>query len=188
MNPPSDTVRCICGQLNPADAELCSNCKEPLALVPYRSEAPASEPATGFSLVRLLLVIGVVAIVIAIFVVMPGLTILLAALALPALIRTSLMVQRRKKLGKKVSTDKSALLFMASFVATVLVTTVVGAICYRTFCGVAEVIANNWTGGYPDPVIVCVEAGIVTLIVAIALLVPVVMWIRWRWKKDTTNP
>jgi hypothetical protein len=84
-----------------------------------------------------------------------------------------------------VSRGKNTLLFLVSYGVTVLLATVAGAICVGTFCGIVFAsTAKSYSEALRDVQI----AGIVTLVVAIVLLVPIVKLIKWRWRRDINQP
>ena len=187
MNPA--TLCPMCGaELRQGDARcwLCGHALDrPTSIVVPPLPAGTAPPAVGrtdsFSLETLMLVVTLIAICLGVFVQAPGLGILLCILALPAFVRTLLVVRRRGQLSRGVPLGQRIALFLGSlgFSLVVLILVVVSSV--GVFCGVCLGLATVST---PDgtSISVALVAGVGAMIVVFALCVA---WMRRRWVRDT---
>jgi len=163
----------------PGDADICWLCRRELSPAgspgdrpPIPGEGPAAQAAgspfaPGFSLPRaeprarfqfglasILLVITLCAVLLAIGRMSPGIAIVLAILATPALVRTALAASRSRARGEPMSVEAKAALF-ASTVGILLAVGVAAGVaffvtCFGGFYGGAAV-SSLWATGY-DPI------------------------------------
>ena len=111
--------------------------------------------------------------------VLPGLGILMAILAVPPLIRTIALTQVKAHQQRSLSTGEQLLMFLGSFGVTLVVSLVVLVSGFGTFC------------------FVCLSAGtesavplalLVGCAVSLAVCLPMLLWIRARWRRHTLEP
>ncbi len=168
--------------------------KNDIAPGPKEAAVPAvlvsrSEPAinsSSFGLAGLLLTITLIAVCLALFAAAPGLGIIMAVLALPAFIRTLMVVEQRKKSGKPVSTNAKVGLYLGSFGVTLVVTIVTVFASALTFClsclgGLA--LMTNSGQRYSEGMIIFIAIGL-TILVTGLLIWAFSKWIRNRWRRD----
>jgi hypothetical protein len=80
--------------------------------------APVGESSEG-ALAMVLLVVGLVIVMVGLIVIAPGFGILLAIGVTPALVRTAVVVSRRRRSGEAISTGEKSVLFLSSLAAVV---------------------------------------------------------------------
>ncbi len=132
-----------------------------------------------------------IVICIVLYMVLPGIGIAVVILALPALIRTMIVVQRQKSSGKTVTEGKGLTLFLSSLVTTYLISFVTFVATAAVFLGLAIVLlfatcfslASNQRNFDPDQVMFGI--GIVSLVVGAAVFWGFSFWVRERWRRDT---
>ncbi len=181
MNAAASEIVCSdCGAKNSSGRVGCWLCQKPLTLRSAgtsiaKDEVNETVPAQ-FSMSSIFLITTLIAILCAVFAAAPGLGILWAIVATPPVVRTVLVVNRIKRTGSLVSPKNKVLLFLTSFVTTIVVSTVSLFVAVGSFCTV------------------CLSAGTESAI-PFALLISLIFtglvfwgfarWIRNRWTRDT---
>lgn len=117
--------------------------RQPNSQNPYAPPTPIGETA-GASVVSIVLVVGVIIVLASLTVAAPGLGILLLIVVAPALIRTAVVVGRRKRLDNRdLSVSEKSALFMASFAGVLAAAgaaaVAFGLTCFATCFGVLAV-------------------------------------------------
>jgi hypothetical protein len=173
--------------------------KKDIAPGPKEAAVPAvlvrrSEPAinsSSFGLASLMLTITLVAVCLALFAAAPGLGIIMAVCALPALIRTLMVVHQRKKSGKPISTEAKVGLYLGSFGVTLIVTVVtviasVGASIVALIFSCFAVMAGAQGADSPESLVYIAVAftAVFTIFVAGLVVFAFSLWIRRRWQHD----
>jgi hypothetical protein len=123
----------------------------------------------------ILLIVSLLAVGVGVFRIAPGLGILLSILVLPAFVRTALVVQAKQSRGALSAAEKM-LLFLGSFGTTIVVVVVVTISAVGTFCFVC--LSAGTEAAIP-------AAGVMALMAAAVVMVPIGLWIRARWRRDT---
>lgn len=185
-----------CGASNLTAANTCWLCLQPLAPAPAMPESESAsserprEPAPGrwtFSLESVFLVITLIAVCLGALSQYPSLGIPMAIFALPALVRTTLVVQRRQG-SRAVPAGTKISLFLGSFVVTAIICIVVCVTAVATFCGVAcSILAVSGEGSFRDEASssrAVALGGLAALVACIGLLILLVRWTRTRWRRD----
>ncbi|MBI3863626.1 MAG: hypothetical protein HY290_17180 [Planctomycetia bacterium] len=193
-----DFVFCQCGADNPYDATHCWLCERELPGVrssPPATESPAAPQAAGtvpsssrgvsnaqattgqFTAASVALW-GALAIVgLGVLLIAPGLWILLSIVAMPALVRTAMVVSHRSRQGGPVPAQRKVLLFLGSLGTSVVVLIVVLVASVGSFCAVC--LGAGTEKAIPIAILASVA---VTGGVVFALW----KWIRHRWKRDVS--
>ncbi len=140
-----------------------------------------------FGLAGMLAIVAMIAVVAALFVIAPGLGILVAIFALPPTIRTILLFQKRRRdfPDESISFDKKMTLFMVSAGVTWIVVAAMSAGSLLIFF--ATLMAICTAAGTQSRVLALSFGGIVAITGLIILFVPIRIWIRDRWRADTTR-
>jgi hypothetical protein len=178
-------------KLVPAPQKTGTKSKEPEKTVapdPVKAQIVDGINPSSFGIASLLLTMTLIAVGLAIFIAAPGLGISMAILALPAFIRTLLVVRKRKILGRPVSTEAKVGLYLGSFGVTLVVTVVTIFASALTFCmsclgGIA--VTNGGSGG-SETLVMLIAFGF-TLAVAGVLMWAFSLWIISRWRRDTAR-
>ena len=123
-----------------------------------------------------MLVITLLAVCFGMFQIFPGLGILLAIVLAPVFLRTTLVVQRREAQGSVVALWQRVLLFLGSFVTSIVILVVVSVAAVGTFCAVC--LSAGTESAIPT-------AGLVAAVVTVLILFLLARWIRARWRRDT---
>ena len=132
MTSPRPFVECSrCGELNSPENIYCGVCNAVLDRRQVQWESPARAEPVG-SLVALIVAFFVV--VIGVFLVAPGLGVLLAVLAVAPLIRVLVEVRRRSAEGEKTHPVVTVLLFLGSVGAALVTVAVVLVVAVGAFC------------------------------------------------------
>jgi uncharacterized membrane protein len=137
------------------------------------------EPQTSaaqFTMGSIFLVTTLAAILCAVFVLIPGLGILLAFVSAPPLIRTTLVVNRIKQSGSLVSPQNKILLFLSSVVTTIVISSVSLIVAVGSFCTVC--LSAGTESAIPF-------ALLISVIITGLVLWGFALWIRGRWRRDT---
>jgi hypothetical protein len=161
-----------CGAPVAAGKVLCWLCNEP---VPVAAE-PGPPPHTGrfqFGLSTLLTVITLAAILLSIGVTSPGLGIVAAMLALPALVRTCVVAARRRSEGESLSASEKAGVFAATVVMVIGIVLASAGAFVVTFLATCMMGTQVGFGGYEFALRIGAYGA-----VAAALLVTLVFWLR----------
>lgn len=150
------------------------------------SHVEAQPPVTShftFGIASLLLLTTLVSVVMAIFVAAPGLGIILAILATPALIRTGMVLSARKELGRITDHGTKISLFLGSLGVTLVIVFTTVSICCVAAC--ASCLATfSVSGGGAESLLIPVMA-ISTLSTGGGVIWLFSYWIHRRWKRDT---
>jgi hypothetical protein len=171
---PHDAARCwLCGMSLPVERVASASRDRTPEFVDEIEVVPDS--AATFTLTSLFLLMTLIAVGMGLFVIAPGLGILLGMAAAPALIRTALVAHRRDQLGRETSPARKIALFVASVAVTVLmgIVVIVGAI--GSFCIVCL------TAGTEAAIPV---AGIIGIAVATGVVALFAVLIRARYRRD----
>ncbi len=178
----------VCGAEVAADAPFCWLCREAIERLEADAAAAAPPPVIvepraplQFGLSTLFLVMTLFAITLSVANMEPGLGICLAVLSLPPVIRTCLVVYRRKTQGRNVTPTEKIGLYLVSFFVTALILTVLAVAGFATFF---VVCLGTYGGTLKGLGLGMVIGGIVALVVIGLLCWPAVLWIRHRWRKD----
>ena len=163
---------------------LCDRAQDTSA-ADERNHAPTIEPhQPQFGITSLMLTITLIAVVLGVLRLVPGLGIALVVFVTPAFVRATVLAAREKAAGRRLGTGKKAVAFLASLGLVVSLVMAAGAAFYVTCWGgffVGAVVSEAagargwnplgwglWTG---------VVVGIVGQIIFTALFV------RWLWKR-----
>ena len=166
----------FCGELNHPDSTVCGVCGTTLD----RSGLSAAPPPPVHTSGALAVLIAALAVVLlGVFLIAPGLGILLAIASVVPLVRTAVVIQKRAERGADVSKVDAAALFIASLGVTTLIVCVVTVAAVATFCFVCLAGASAGGGGGAF-----VLAGVATLIAVLAVVYSFSKWIRARWRRD----
>lgn len=200
---PSPEIVCRrCYLAQPTKHKFCARCGTALALQRESTEVIAANVAAKppilqagrFSNRSASLFGGVTLILICLelFAVSPGLGIAAAVLALPALIRTVLVVRLRQAKGKPINDGQKFGLFLASLGTTYIITFVTFLATAGVFIGASItllfatclVAVTNPRGPNPDMEKLMMIVGVICLVVAAAVLLGFSFWVRDRWRRD----
>ncbi|MEQ1903841.1 MAG: hypothetical protein ABL888_06630 [Pirellulaceae bacterium] len=202
-NPETASVCTRCNLAQSSQHQFCARCGTPLnqhdnfieIWEAKLAEQPQVVPAKKFP-IHLTSLIGLgtlVLICIALFIVSPGLGIGITVLALPAVVRTFIVVQKQKSAGKAVGEGKTIYLFVASLGTTYVIAFVTFLATTAVFIGLGIIllfatcltsVANPRNPGF-DPEKMLLGIGLVSLLVAAAVLWSFSFWVRDRWRRDT---
>ncbi len=142
-----------------------------------------------FGLSSLFLTTAFVAVAAALVAALPGFGIGIAILLAPPLVRTWLVVGRKRQLGQQVGAGQKILLYFGSVATTFIITSVVTVASVGTFCGTCLGLAGLSGGSDSSSFIngLIVASGLLTLTVVCLLLWAFSKWIRARWRRDTRD-
>ena len=131
IDPLNDTNLCpVCGADNSARPQApCWMCHAPpnaSAARPFLTTAPPVQ----FSLATMFLLMTLIAVCLGVFVLAPGLGILLAIVSLPALARTVMVAGRRRQAGRRMTFADKLSAFLASLVLAIATAVSVGVAFY----------------------------------------------------------
>jgi len=118
---------------------LCRLKEPPAQPNPYASPRPIGDYAAQFSLASLFLVMTLVAVCLGVFMLAPGLGILLAVAATPALVRTTFTASYYKQAGASLTTAWK----IKAFLVSLFIMLAVGTATFVAFQGRVE----RWRGG-----------------------------------------
>jgi hypothetical protein len=152
---------------------LCRLKEPPAKPNPYAPPRPTGENAGAqFSLASLFLVMTLVAVCLGVFMLAPGLGILFAIVATPALVRTTFTASYYKQAGAPLSPAWR----IRAFVVSLFIMLAVGVTTFVTFQGVCWTGALLTQGRNPWPNV------IVGVIVGLLVAIPVMIWMLvWSW-------
>ena len=184
-----------CGAAPRPGAENCWLCEAPLGEpaaaaaqpldpfgLPY-AVAPHEHAGFSFSISTLLLVMTLVAIVAALIAAEPGLGVSFCILLAPVLVRTAIVVRRRKEAGREVSLGEKVALIGGSFVVVNVILAVVCVAAVGSFCGVCLGLAAA-TGSERMWPIFMLFSGAVSLVVSVWLIRQFSKWVAARYRRD----
>jgi hypothetical protein len=144
--PPTLTKVCAdCGASNPDHLKQCWLCSTPLVAAapgsPFKATAYERHARFQFSFASLLVTIALIAVLLGVFRLLPGLGVFLAIIVAPAWIHTCVTVAFRSPVRGPVTFDKKAGIFAASLAIVIgtvvmLIAAIVGA--FAMFCGVVS--------------------------------------------------
>src|SRR4051794_38170416 len=200
--PSSAELSCSsCGAKLPSSATICWLCNTPVDVTSNlgwlgRAEATrvrqiaASEPAGGFSLASLMMLITLVCVVLGVFTIAPGLGVPLAVVAFATWVRTASLVRwRRATSGSSPTSVEVILIFLRSVAFTLLVLGLIGVAAvaaFATLCfgliGASE--PSHSSSEFVAPFVVSA----IVLIAAILGIVATVRSQRSRWRRDRREP
>ncbi|MAT68434.1 MAG: hypothetical protein CMJ58_02820 [Planctomycetaceae bacterium] len=170
------------------DATSCWLCEARLADAPARAahagHAPVVHPGFSFSISTLLLIMTLTAIVLALTAAVPGLGVPFCVLLAPALVRTAMVVSKRKETGKDVSLGRKVSLLAGSVVVSGVIMSVVSVAAVGSFCGVCLGLAAATNPNDTFMPILMLFSGAVALVVSVLLLRLFAGWIRRRYRRD----
>ncbi|HMP80524.1 MAG TPA: hypothetical protein PKD54_13800 [Pirellulaceae bacterium] len=139
----------------------------------------------SYSLSSLLLVTTLIAICLSVFVALPGLGVMLAILALPPLIRTALVVNKRRANALGTETHQVVAMFFSSMFVTIVTFLAVSITAFGTFCGLCFV-SSGVVNINNNLVMLCIAG--CSLLSAMGVLIASSFWFRQRWRRDTQGP
>ena len=141
----------------------------------------------SFGLSSLFLTTAFVAVAAALVAAMPGFGIGIAILLAPPLVRTWLVVGRKRQLGQQVDVFHKLLLYLGSVATTFTILSVVAVASVGTFCATCLGLVVFSGGSNSNSFIngLVVASGLLTLAVVSLLLWAFSKWIRARWRRDT---
>lgn len=128
-----------------------SSSSTPVPDNPYAAPSLPSELG-GAGWESILLIVGLVAVLSALFAVAPGHAVLLAMVTLPALVRTVVVIGKKSRRGETVSRSERSMLFFAS-VAGVIAAGVTAGVAFLAACTAAcfGILATGSGGGRSTP-------------------------------------
>ena len=174
---PAGTVCWLCGA---DDSDIIM--AEVVEANPYASPAPL--PVTGnssaYGIVVIALIIFLLVVMAALTTAAPGLAIVIAVIALPALIRTAVDIASKQRAGQSVSAAETSLVFLAS-VAGVIAACAAAAATFLVACtaicfGVLAMDGGKFNSG-GEEIILYGAMGVSALV---GLLVLALLWRRSR--------
>lgn len=185
-----------CRATSPAGSEHCWLCLAELSAVDQSApRSPSASIADGpsFSLSTLMLLVTMASIGCGLMALFPGFGVLAALVLVPVLIRTSMVVEKRKADGDRVSSDERARLFLTSYAVTSVISIVLLAcVCFSAFaafCVVCSYFDLGHGGGNRT------KREFYYLLLGGALLanglviILTFYFVRWRYRRDTkTDP
>ena len=153
------------------------------------SPAPASHahPDASFSLASLLLAMTIVAVMCGLIAVQPGLGIPICIVLAPVLVRTTMVVRRRKEAGRSVSPAEKVALIGGSFLVSCVILTIVAVASVGTFCGVClgMAAASNTSHNNEGMLwVFFVVAGLAATVATLSALYHIQRWVRVRYRRD----
>ncbi|KKK48401.1 hypothetical protein LCGC14_3145490 [marine sediment metagenome] len=130
--PDRETTCAVCGAGVEADAPFCWLCRQAIAHLDAAAVAAGDRPVAvvapratyQFGLSTLMLMITLSAVLMSVTSMEPGLGLALAVLSAPPVIRTYVIVYRRKTLGRNVSTGEKVAMYLGSLLVTAIMLTV----------------------------------------------------------------
>ncbi len=167
-----------CGADTLPDRTHCWLCGAKLAGGSTTAAASAPAPPT-FALTSLMLLITLVAVVLGVYTIAPGVAVLLVIAVVPALSRTFRVTRRREREGTPLRTrDKIGTFFYSTLLASVILVIVGGASAVAFIVGLfAACAADRQAAGWYSR-----EARIAAVISAVALLTGLAIAARIAWK------
>jgi len=182
-----------CGAVVTAQASECWLCSGALASGPADAQPAEARAADGptpherrdraplqFGLASLMLVMTLFAVLCGVFSISPGLGLAVCIVSAPALVRTALVVARRKSKGRSVSGIEKTVMYLGSFFVTAIILSILGAVAYGTFFAVCLGVATSSTPFEES----AVGIGIAAAVLMTALVAwPLALWVRHRWRK-----
>lgn len=180
----SDESTCwLCGAALVASKVLTP---EPGVLAPPGRESTPHR-AFSFSLSTMLLVMTLVAVCLGLLAVAPGIGILVGILLAPVLVRTTMVVKRRERTGRPVSSLEQAGLIATSLVVAHVMVAVVATASIGTFCGTCLGLAAVTPGfnyRQHDIHAMALLSGALALAVTLLSLRWIWRWMRRRYRRD----
>jgi hypothetical protein len=151
---------------------LCRLKEPPAKPNPYASPRPIGDSSAQFSLASLFLVMTLVAVCLGVFMLAPGLGILLAVVATPALVRTTITTSYYKQAGAPLTTAWKIKAFLVSLFI-MLAVGVATFVAFQVVCWTGALLTqgrNSW----PNVIVGC--------FVGLLVAVPVMIWLLvWSW-------
>ncbi len=144
----------------------------------------------SFGLSSLFLTTAFVAVAAALVAAMPGFGIGIAILLAPPLVRTWLVVGRKRQLGQRVEFVQKLFLYLGSVATTFTILSVVAVASVGTFCatclGLFAVTAGGGQSQTSEKAFVIVSVSLTITVVGL-LVWALSKWIRARWRRDTRD-
>ena len=179
-NPLGTGANCPACRLN-AGGRADNDAEAPLPCSSDTSSPRPQAPPFQFGLSSLLLITTLAAVIMSVSVMVPGVGILLAILATPALIRTYVLVRRSRADGKPAPTQEKFVLFITCLGISALIALGTGAAFFVTclvgLAGGAAASGGGWRGLDTGMTVGMILGTFVGLIVLILFLV--------KWFKHT---
>jgi hypothetical protein len=191
-------LRCAsCGAPVPNNSRSCWLCHAPVVAESGQRKfanagsiseriAATSEPAGGFSLAALMLFVTLVAVVLGISTIAPGIGIPFGLILLVVWLRTAAVARRRRQRGMTVTRSDLLSAFFSSLavaVTLIIVTCVAGCAAFFAACLACAGVYSTGGEGL---------GWIVFVIVAAAIAIPVLVWmgklVFRRWRRDAGEP
>jgi hypothetical protein len=140
-----------------------------------------------FGLSSMLLITTLVAVIMSVSVMVPGIGISLAIVSVPALVRTYVLVRRRREAGMPATSHDKAVLFVMCLGIAVLISIATGAAFFAS-CFAGFIVVSSASGGRMSALDSGLMAGgILGTICGLALLIfLLVKWFRYPPDKLTT--
>jgi hypothetical protein len=139
---------------------------------------PPSAHRAQFTLATMLLLITLLSVCLGLFMIAPGLGILLAIASVPAFVRTGILVSTRDAMGRPTSGPRRIWLFVGSVLTTLVMGAVVLVASIGTFCGIC--LASGQESTIPI-------AGVVAAATTAGAIVLILLWIRARWQRHVQD-
>ena len=180
MTEPTGSQCARCGAQLKEASTSCWLCHHPVTegieFVSDHVQMPTHVGGPTFSIMSLLLMMTMVAVILGVFIVAPGLGVLLGVLFLPAFIRTVVIAGRHKVLGQRLDGGQKFSVFMAAL-AGVIVAGVAAVVAFFGTCGISCLgyAASNGRSGELFVLMLYVGIGVGILT---AVLVLRKMWAR----------
>ena len=184
-----------CGLQIPSASKVCWKCgarkdgrlaEQNFVTPPYgdgeNTTASVGSPGT-FGIASLLLVVSLVSVCMALIMAAPGLGVFLAVLSVVPLVRTIIIVNRRKGTFIAVDASGKIFLFISSLWVTFVIVIVVMATALFTFLFVCAATSPSFLDEPLNEGAVWFSA-IVTVLVTGLVVWAFSYWIRGRWRRD----
>lgn len=169
----------VCGASNPGQRTQCWLCEGPLKVpaadVIVPSTAYENHAAFQFSFASLMVTIALIAVLLGVFRLWPGIGVLLLIIVAPAWIRTCLTVISRQSRQGTVTFGKKATIFATSLaivvgIGVMLIAAIVGA--FAAFC---SVIAST-----QDTHFAAAAMAVAAVALGVLVVTGLIFWASWR--------
>lgn len=197
MIDPDSIGRCReCGAMVRPEVTACWLCASRLAEQeerreleenPFASPRPSSEEMLeGSSVSGATLIVTLLLVTLGVWLVAPGIAVLLAVAIVPALVRTLLVLRRRSTLGLETTRAKRVEMFLLSAVTVVVIAVAaIGAAFVALVASCFVALASAGAGATEDAVWVVFGVGQILALLVVGSLA--LTWARQRWRQDTTE-
>ena len=140
-----------------------------------------------FGIASLLLITALVAVIMSVSVMVPGIGIALAMASVPALLRTYVLVRRKRENGEPVTNQDKAVLFVACLGVAVLIAIATGA-AFFVPCFVSAIACSAIGDGNNGLVVGGMIGAIAGLVTSLTLLVYLLRkWFKYSPNKPATG-